>query len=344
MKIVIAGGSGQIGTFLARHFGAQGDSVVVLSRTGCSSKPDLVSNSNSTASTRSAVDTHRCTIAQWNGETLGQWMQELDGADVLVNLAGRSVNCRYNEENRRSIIESRIKSTTVLAEAVRQCKIAPKVWLQSSTATIYAHRYDTANDEVTGLAGIVAPDAPDTWKFSTDVALRWEQAFELADLSHTRKVLMRSALVLSPDAGGVFDTLLRLVRFGLGGTAGDGEQFVSWVHDVDFIAAIVWIIQHESLSGAINIASPFPLKNSEFMMTLRRSWGTPMGLPAAKWMLELGAVFLNTETELVLKSRKVVPAKLLSSGFQFKFPQWKDAAEDLCLRWKKLAGAASECN
>lgn len=315
MKIVIAGGSGQIGTFLARDFRSRGDSVVILSRSA--------SSNNNVA-----------TMVPWDGETTGDWVTELDGADVLINLAGRSVNCRYTEQNRRAIIDSRVKSTAVLANAVQQCRVAPRIWLQSSTATIYAHRYDAPNDELTGIIA-VGDEAPSSWKFSLDVAQRWENAFEAAQLPATRKVIMRSALVLSPDRGGVFDTLLFLVRLGLGGTAGSGKQYVSWIHDSDFIAAIRWVIQHESLDGTVNIASPFPLINSDFMKTLRRTWRTPVGLPATDWMLEIGAVLMQTETELILKSRRVVPARLLASGFEFKFPHWEQAAADLCQRWRE---------
>lgn len=267
----------------------------------------------------------------WDARTAGAWAAELDGADVVINLAGRSVNCRYNAANRREILESRTTSVRAVAEAMASAKRPPPVWLQASTATIYAHRYDAPNDEATGIVGGGEHDAPDTWRFSIDVATAWERALDAAVVPKTRKVRMRSAMVMSPDAGGIFATMLMLVRRGLGGAAGDGRQYISWIHENDFIRAVEFLIARD-LDGAVNVASPHPLPNREFMTTLRRAWGTPIGLPAAKWMLEIGAVFMRTETELVLKSRRVVPGRLLKEGFVFTYPDWAAAAEELCGR------------
>ena len=194
------------------------------------------------------------------------------------------------------------------------------MWLQASTATIYAHRYDSPNDEHSGILGGDEPSAPDSWRFSIDVARAWERAFEEAVTDGTRKVALRSAMTLSPDPGGVFDTLLGLARHGLGGSAGDGRQFMSWIHDEDFIAAVRWLIDRDDIEGAVNVAAPNPLPNAEFMRVLREACGVRFGLPANKWMLEIGAVFMRTETELILKSRRVVPARLLEHGFKFKYP------------------------
>jgi uncharacterized protein (TIGR01777 family) len=314
MKVVIAGGSGQVGTILARAFQEASHEVVVLSR-----KP-----SNALWRT-----------VQWDARTMGAWAKELDGADVVINLAGYTVNCRYNPHNRQVIKTSRIESTRVIGEAVRQAANPPQVWLQSSTATIYAHRYDAPNDEATGILGGAEPNAPDTWRFSIDVATSWEQALNAAEVPQTRKVLLRSAMIMSPDRGGVFDVLLRLVRFGLGGTVGNGRQYISWMHGRDFVRAIFWLIEHPELEGAVNLAAPAPLPNAEFMKGLRRAWGMPLGLPATDWMVEIGALALRTESELVLKSRRVVPGRLLESGFQFEFPEWPEAARDLCQRWRE---------
>jgi hypothetical protein len=209
------------------------------------------------------------------------------------------------------------------------------VWLHASTATIYAHRYDTANDEATGILGGSEEDAPDTWRFSIDVARSWEKAADEFALPRTRTILLRSAMTMSPDRGGVFDTLLSLVRWGLGGASGDGRQYVSWIHDVDFIRAVHWLIDRPEFAGPINLTAPNPLPNAEFMRTLRAAWGRRVGLPAAKWMLEIGAFFLRTETELMLKSRRVVPGRLQESGFEFQFPTWAEAAADLCRRWRE---------
>jgi uncharacterized protein (TIGR01777 family) len=313
VRIIIPGGSGQVGTLLARAFQKDGHEVIVLSRT------------RAHAPWRSVP---------WNGANIGEWAKEIEGADVLINLAGRSVNCRYTPANRKEIMESRTLSTRVLGRAVADAKRPPKLWLQASTATIYAHRYDAPNDEATGILGGDEPNAPDTWRFSIDVAKSWERALDEAVVPHTRKVKMRSAIVMSPDKGGAFDILLGLVRRGLGGKSGNGRQYVSWIHEEDFIRAVYWLIEHEELHGPVNIASPNPLTNAEFMRALREAWGIGFGLPAAEWMLEIGAVFIRTETELILKSRRVVPGKLTQTGFTFKFPTWPEAATDLCHGWK----------
>ena len=178
------------------------------------------------------------------------WTSEIERADVVINLAGQSVNCRYTAENRRLIIDSRVNSTRVFGQAIAQSDNPPPVWLQASTATLYAHRYDAPNDEATGIIGGSEPNAPDTWRFSIDVVKKWERELNAAATPNTRKVLMRSAIVMSPGAGGPFDMLLRLVRFGLGGRFGDGREFVSWIHDQDFVRSVDWLIQHEELAGA----------------------------------------------------------------------------------------------
>lgn len=321
MKIVLPGGSGQVGTLLARAFHARGDDVVVLSRTPIQLPWRVVA---------------------WDARTHGAWAQELEGADVVINLAGRSVNCRYTPSNRDLIMRSRVDSTVVVGEAIAAAAKPPRIWLQASTATIYSHRYDAPNDEATGLIGGDEPGAPSTWRFSTDVARAWEDAADRFALPATRVVKLRSAMVMSPDEGGIFATLLALVRLGLGGQSGNGKQYISWIHERDFIASLDWIVGHADLSGAINIASPNPLPNAEFMRVLRRAWGAPVGLPATKWMLEVGALVLQTETELVLKSRRVVPGTLLRSGFCFEFPDWESAANELCGRWRepRRSGAA----
>jgi uncharacterized protein (TIGR01777 family) len=208
------------------------------------------------------------------------------------------------------------------------------VWLQASTATIYAHRFDEPNDEESGVLGGNESGAPETWRFSIDVAKVWEQTATAIRLPRTRVVLMRSAMTMSPDRGGIFDTLRKLVRCGLGGRAGKGDQFVSWIHEVDFVRAVNWLINREDLEGPVNLASPHPLPNVEFMRVLRDSCGVPFGLPATHLMLELGAIFLRTETELILKSRRVIPGRLSKRGFQFEFPTWPEAARDLCQRAK----------
>ena len=313
MKVVIPGGTGQVGTLLARAFHARGDEVVVLGRSPAPALWRTVS---------------------WDAATIGDWAGELEGADVVVNLAGRSVNCRYTPENRRQIMESRVLSTRVVGAAIARSPRPPRIWLQASTATIYAHRYDAPNDEATGLIGGDDTGAPSTWRFSVAVARAWEQAAQELPTPQTRLVLMRSAMIMSPDRGGIFDTLLGLARFGLGGPAGGGRQYVSWLHDADFIRAVDSLIAHDELAGPVNLASPNPLPYGAFMRALRRAWGMPVGLPATRWMVELGAFVLRTESELALKSRRVVPGRLLQSGFAFHWPSWPEAAQDLCRRWR----------
>ncbi len=315
VKVVLAGGSGQVGALLARDFHNLGHEVVVLSR-------------------REIQVPWRSTI--WDGRSLGRWTDELENAHVVVNLAGRSVNCRYTARNRLEILKSRVDATRAIGAAIAQTRRPPAVWLQASTATIYAHRYDADNDEASGQLGGSEAGAPQTWRFSIDVARAWERAADEAHTPATRKIKMRSAMVMSPDAGGIFDTLLRLVRFGLGGRAGDGRQFVSWIHETDFVRAVRWLIENRSLEGAVNLAAPIPLPYADFMGTLRKAWGMPVGLPASRWMLEAGAFFLRTETELVLKSRRVAPGRLLHSGFEFTYPAWPAAADELCGRWRRM--------
>jgi hypothetical protein len=314
MKIILPGGSGQIGTILARRFHTRGDTVVVLSRQPAPAPWRVVS---------------------WDAHSPGTWANELDGADVIINLAGRSVNCRYTPTNRAAILQSRVESTRAIGAAIAATRHPPRIWLQSSTATIYAHRFDAANDEANGVIGGDEPGAPETWRFSIDVARSWERAADEFTLPQTRIVKLRSAMTMSPDRGGVFDTLLTLVRWGLGGQAGDGRQYVSWIHEEDFVRAIDWIIAQPHLHGAVNLAAPNPLPNAEFMRALRLAWGVPFGLPATGWMLEIGAMILQTETELILKSRRVTPGTLLNDGFRFEFPEWPAAAADLCRQWRE---------
>jgi uncharacterized protein (TIGR01777 family) len=313
MKIVIPGGSGQVGVLLARTFHDAGHEVIVLSR---------------------QVQHAPWKVVGWDGATLDDWAWTIDGADVVINLAGRNVNCRYTPENRRLIKESRVNSTRMVGQAIAAAAQPPPLWLQASTATIYAHRYDAPNDEATGRLGGSEPDVPDTWRFSVEVATAWEAALAEAETPQTRKVALRSAMTMSPDRDGIFDTLLRLVRFGLGGQAGDGRQYISWIHDQDFINAVNWLIKHDEFVGPVNLAAPQPLPNAEFMRILRRAWGMPIGFPATAWMTEIGAFFMQTETELILKSRRVVPGWLVEAGFTFQFPDWAEAAADLCRRWR----------
>jgi hypothetical protein len=306
-KLVLAGGSGFLGRLLVNWFDRSGWEVAVLTRQG----------SAKTGPARAVV---------WDGSTLGDWAHELDGSSALVNLAGLSVNCRYHALNRQAIFASRVNSTCVLGRAVQACARPPRVWLNSSTATIYKHSYDRPMDEASGLiAG--SPEAKDL--FSVDVAKAWEQAFDEATAPETRKVALRTAMVFSTHQGTVYRVLRRLVRCGLGGAMDGGRQYASWLHQTDFCRAIEWLIDRDDFAGAVNLAAPQPLSNREMMRTIRAACHMPIGLPARRWMLEVGALVLQTETELIIKSRRVVPARLVDAGFEFRFPDLASAVEDL---------------
>ena len=314
MKIVIPGGSGQVGHILARYFHARGHAVTVFSR---NPRP---------APWR---------VVGWDGRTAGDWVADLERSDVCINLAARSVDCRYTAANRHAIVDSRIESTRLLNEVMASLGHAPRLWVNASTATIYRHALDRAMSEADGELGGNEPGAPDTWNFSIDVAKGWEEAFFSTPTPRTRKVAIRSAMTFSPDRGGVFDVFLSLVRHGLGGRQGPGTQYVSWIHEADFARAIELLIACEGIDGVVNLASPNPLPNSDFMRALRDAWGIRAGLPTARWMIEIGTWLMRTESELVIKSRRVVPGRLLDAGFRFLFAEWPGAARDLVARWRE---------
>ena len=303
-RIVLAGGTGFLGRGLAAHLDKSGYEPVILSR---------------------QPGGGRIREAQWDGRTAGEWMREIDGALAVVNLTGRSVNCRYTEENRRQIMNSRVESTRVIGRAIADSKKAPTVWLNASTATIYKHTFGPAHDE----SGEIAADKAANDAFSIEVARAWEKALEDAPTPNTRKVALRAAMVLGLGKNSVFPMLRRLARLGLGGRMGSGQHYVSWIHERDFCRAIEWILEHPELEGPVNLAAPGPVTNAEMMRLLREAVGAPFGLPAAEWMLEIGAFFLRTETELILKSRRVIPGRLQKSGFRFEFEEMGAAFRDL---------------
>jgi uncharacterized protein (TIGR01777 family) len=309
-RIILAGGSGFLGRSLSQKLLESGHEVIVLTRSP-SVRGDGVKE------------------ISWDAKSLGDWAKWLEGAEVVINLSGKSVDCRYNETNRNAIITSRVDSTRVLGQGIALCKQAPRVWLNCSSATIYKHTFDTPMDE-SGEIG-ATPEAKD--EFSIEVIRHWERALEEVQTPTTRKIAMRITLVFGKD-GGVSPVLRRLARFGLGGRMGSGQQFVSWIHVDDFCRAVAWLISKEELSGAVNIAAPNPLPNREMMRLVRQFCGMNLGLPATAWMLEVGAFFLRTETELIIKSRRVIPDRLLKSGFQFEFPTLEEALENLVVRMR----------
>jgi uncharacterized protein (TIGR01777 family) len=323
LRIVIPGGSGQVGRMLAQFFQEHGHHVTVLTRGPYTAPWQTVF---------------------WDGIQLGPWVETLEAADVVIHLSGRSINCRYTARNRRELYESRIGPTLLLHRAFATLANPPRLWMNASSATIYRHALqgtesDRDMDEATGEIGgnefiSRRRRAPEKWNWTVDLVKAWESAFFSTPTPATRKIALRTSLVFSPASGSVFSVLSNLVRFGLGGTQGNGRQYVSWIHESDFARAIEFLIAREDIDGAVNLAAPKPLTNREFMADLREAWDVPNGLPAPAFLMAIGMFFLRTEPELVLKSRRVVPGRLLDSGFKFEFPNWPDAAADLVRQWR----------
>lgn len=306
-KLVLPGGNGFLGQLLAEWFTRRRWDVVALTR-----RPQDYRGAGR--------------AIFWDGRSLGSWQRELEGAAAVVNLAGRSVNCRYHARNRAEMMRSRIEPTRVLGEAIAACTSPPPVWLNSSTATIYQHTLDRPMDELTGTIA-ATPEAKDA--FSIEVAQAWEQEFFAAATPGTRQVALRTAMVFSNTAGTVYRILRRLARWGLGGPMAGGQQYVSWMHERDFCRAVEFLIERDDFTGPVNLAAPRPLTNRAMMHVIRRAVGMPLGLPATRGMLELGAFFLRTETELIIKSRRVVPGRLLAAGFRFEFENLTTAVGQL---------------
>ena len=309
MRIVMPGGTGQIGTFLDRWLTDRGHQVLVIGR-GVSD-PSL----------------------RWDGRAQGAWSEVIDGADAVINLTGRSVNCRYHWRNLNEMMRSRIDSTLAVGQAIAAAEHPPAVWLQASTATIYAHTLGAPNTEGAGTLGGLEPDVPPYWAHSVAIARSWELALASIDTPRTRRTALRTGFTMSPDPGGVFDVLMWVVNRGLGGPFCGGSQFVSWIVDEDLARAVEFLLAHE-LDGPVNLTAPNPLPNRAFMAQLRRHAGVAVGLPVTPWMAEVGAAMLRTDTELMRKSRRVVPERLLHAGFQFRWPTWDAAAASLVSRWR----------
>jgi uncharacterized protein (TIGR01777 family) len=324
LRIVMPGGSGQVGHMLARFFQKRGHHVTVLTRGPYAAPWHTV---------------------YWDGIQLGPWVETLEGADVCINLSGRSINCRYTARNRRELYDSRIGPTRLLHQAFATLAIPPRLWMNASSASIYRHSLDRDMDEATGELGgddqfggheMISPRrrAPAKWNWTTQLIKDWESAFFSGEMPRTRKIALRTSLVFGPESGSIFAVLSRLVRFGFGGTQGNGRQYISWIHEADFARALEFLIDHEEIDGPINLAAPNPLPNREFMAALREAWDVPNGLPAPEPLIAIGTFLLRSEPELVIKSRRVVPGRLLQSGFQFEFPNWPEAAADLVRQWR----------
>lgn len=296
MKIIIAAGTGFLGKNLKKYFTEKGHQVYILTR-----NPKYINE------------------IYWDAKTLGEWKNILENADVVINLAGKSVDCRYTDRNKKQIYSSRIESTKVLQQAVDQCTEKPKIWLNASSATIYIHSETQLNTEENGIIGD---------DFSMNICKSWESEFFKGKTENVRKVALRTSIVLGNN-GGAFPKLKMLTKFGLGGKQGIGAQNVSWIHIQDFCRAVEFIIAHENISGEINVTAPNPLSNQEFMKKLRKEMKIPFGLNAPIWQLEIASVFLQTETELLLKSRNVYPEKLIKNGFEFSYPTVESAFKNL---------------
>lgn len=303
-KIILAAGTGFLGQCIIKHLSNDYE-MIVLTR-----NPDAKNCQLLTAN---------CRLIKWDAKTQGEWCAALEGAYAIINLAGKSVDCRYNEKNKKEIFDSRTYATNAIGQAINSCKTPPEVWINAASATIYRYAEDRPMDEETGEIGK---------GFSVEVCKKWEATFNEIENLKTRKVILRIAMVLGNE-GGVFPVLKRLVKFGLGGKHGSGNQFMSWVHEYDFVKSIQFVLERKNSSAVYNVAAPNPLPDKYFMEAIRNALKIKIGLPASKWMLETGAVFLRTETELVLKSRRVIPTKLLNAGFKFKFENATDAIADL---------------
>lgn len=296
MKIIIAAGTGFLGRNLENYFLDKNYGVKILTR-----------------------NPKRKNEIFWDAKTIGTWKNVLEDADVLINLAGKSVDCRYNDKNKKEIYASRIDSTRVLQQAIDNCQNPPKIWLNASSATIYIHSETHLNTEKNGIIGD---------DFSMNICKSWEKEFFRTENLNIRKVALRTSIVLGKN-GGAFPKFKQITKLGLGGKQGRGNQLVSWIHIDDFCEAIHFIIEHQNLKGAINITAPNPLSNEKMMKQLREKMKIPFGIPSPVWLLELASFFMQTETELMLKSRNVYPETLLQHGFSFLYRDFGQAMEAL---------------
>lgn len=312
MRIVIPGGTGKLGTLLARHFCEQGHLVSTITRFPKPSRWEAV---------------------HWDAEHLGHWTSSIEGADAVISLPGRSLNCRHTKRNQVSILHSRLRTTQLVAEAIEKASEPPKVWLNASTSLIYPDSGDIEMDESVPVLGQNSRRSG----FVNEAARTWESATCRARTPDTRKILMRTAPVMSPESGGTFDSLMRLVRWGFAGDIGSGDQYVSWIHDFDFVRAVEYLIQAPDLDGPVNVCAPCPIPNHQFMCNLRRAWCTSyFGLSLPEWLVKAVALAGGSEPDLILRSRRVIPRKLMEAGFIFDFPEWRGACENLVDRWRRL--------
>jgi uncharacterized protein len=290
MKIVIAGGTGFIGSYLYQKLTEEGNEVVLISR--------------------------KTGHIQWNVQKI---KTAIKGSDVLINLSGRSINCRHNTENKKEILSSRISTTRMLSEAVTKCTLPPKVWINSSATAMYEYKVGNVSTEKTFVKAI---------SFLSDVVEKWESEFFLRNDKRTRKVALRTAVVLGKNGGALYK-LLQLTRLGLGGKAGNGHQMFSWIHVDDYFRIIKFIINNDNLSGIINCSSPHAVTNNQLMHELRKNVGVRIGIPSPAFGIKIGAMLLNTEADLILGSSNVYPEVLLNAGYEFEYPTISSALYQL---------------
>jgi uncharacterized protein (TIGR01777 family) len=302
---VIFGANGFLGRYLSRHWARKGYEIVAIARHREGWSGDGM-------------------FLPWDGQSSGPWELALEGAAVVVNLSGRSVDCRYNAENRKEIFDSRIESTRAIARAIRQCQKAPALWMNASTATWYRHAEDGPQDEWRGEMGE---------GFSVGVARAWEETFfRETTPAATRKIALRTGIVMANERRSAFDVLARLTRWGLGGTQGTGNQRVSWIHMQDWLAALDFLVGNPLLDGVFNVTAPEACTNQHLQQSLREELAMPLGLPTPKPLVKLGAWFLRTEAELVLKSRWVRPMRLEEEGFRWRYRTASTMIADLLAR------------
>ncbi len=317
-KIIIAGGTGFIGQAIAKYFGKENE-IVILTRGIKNEKTNAHGHQLDNTS-----HTFHIKYVLWDGKNIGAWSDEVNGADIIINLSGKTVNCRYNEKNKREILNSRVDATRVIGEAINKTTRPPKLWINASSTTIYRHAMDKPQDEITGE---IEND------FSVQVCKRWEEAFYEQHTPFTRKIALRMAITLGE--GGIMQPYFNLLKFGLGGRQGSGRQMYSWVHVLDTCRMIKWMADNPNMEGTYNCCSPHPVSNAVFMQTMRKATGHKIGLPAYTWMLKIGAALIGTETELVLKSRWVLPTKVLKEGFQFQYAHLQNALQDIVSKTTK---------
>ena len=321
MKIVIPGGTGFLGRLLIQSLLSENHDLIVLSRGGTAFS--------------------QARLIPWDAQTLGEWAKEIDGADAVINLTGQSVKCLYTDKNLKILKDSRVNSTQVIGQAIRQARKPPAVWIQMSSAAIYAHRFDAPNDEENGRIG-EGSEVPSTWKKIVQLVEDWEEALYSSQTEQVRKVAARCGVVMGLNPGGAFDIFLKLSRYGLGGKVADGKQMMSWIHESDFVNSIKFLLKNNTIKGPVNLCSPHPVSQEDFMKTLRQITEAKFGLPAPKWIVELSSYFMGIDSELSLKSRYVVPKILLDNQFSFQFPQWREAAKNLFSIWKETKEAAKK--